>query len=614
MKKDEVKDLRYPIGKFEHGKKYSLDDTRKHIRVLSRFPKDLKKVLEKLRREDIDTSYRKGGWTVRQVVHHIADSHMNAYIRTKLAVTEQTPIIKPYEEQFWAETEDGKRGSVKMSLKLISALHRRWIEFLESLSEDDLERGYFHPASGRVVPVQEAIALYVWHSQHHLAHIKLVADGEAQQEEKEVKAKTGKKEVTAPAKRGPKPKSAPEDTTAGATEAKPRRIRRTQEQMAADKAAAVTKPPIDRAAILAKARAARKSNAAQPESSTASAKSNSVATSRPKQAEAKEVASPVANKRTRRTKEQMAADKAAAVVKPPIDRAAIMEKARAARMANLAAAAPSTASATDAKTKSSSSIKVSSAQPEQPAKQPVDRAAILEKARAARMANLAAAKPVVEAKATKQSKTAASADQPAKAPKPAATAKTKAPKAASGESKPRGMSAEHMAKIRDARMAKRAADIAAGIIPAPKTKPVADPNAPKLSRVEILAKARAARMANLASKPAAEATPAKQPKTKTAATADQPARRTRRSSDEVAAAKAAKAEKSAAGGSKPKGMSAEHMAKIRDARMAKRAADIAAGIIPAPKPKPVADPNAPKLSRGEILAKARAARTSNKKG
>lgn len=172
--------LRYPIGQFEYGKSYSLDDTRKHIKVLVRFPKDLKNVVKKLKSGDLDKTYRPEGWTIRQVVNHIADSHLHAYIRIKLAVTEPTPIIKPYEEQLWAELEDGKHGSIKTSIKLLTALHKRWTSFLKSIQEDDLEKGYYHPASKRTVSVQEAIALYVWHSHHHLGHINLVAEGKHQ--------------------------------------------------------------------------------------------------------------------------------------------------------------------------------------------------------------------------------------------------------------------------------------------------------------------------------------------------------------------------------------------------------------------------------------------------
>jgi len=429
MKKAEITDRRYPIGKFEYGRKYKIDDTRKHIRHLARVPKALKKLVKKLDHDELDTPYRKGGWTVRQVIHHLADSHMNAYIRTKLAVTEQTPIIKPYEEQLWAETEDGKRGSVKMSIKLISALHRRWVEFLASLSEDDLERGYFHPASGRVVLMQEAIALYVWHSQHHLAHIRLVVDGETE------KSKKTEKTTKAPKAKSAKEK---EDAPAEAPAVK-KRVRRTAEQIAADNAA--------KTALAAEAKKA---------------------------------------------KEAKAAEKAA---KPPLDRAAILAKARAARAANLAATEPK---------ELVKPVKEKKAAAEKTAKPPVDRAAIMAKARAARAANLAATEPK-ETKPEQESKAAAEPSKRVRrtAEQIAADNAAKAAKqAASGAPKRSGMSPEHMAKIREARMAKRAEAIAAGLIPPPKPKVEKDPNAPKLDRAVIMEKARAARMANIAAKKA----------------------------------------------------------------------------------------------------------------
>lgn len=524
MKKAEITDRRYPIGKFEYGQKYKIDDTRKHIRYLSRFPDDLKKTVKKLDREELDTPYRKGGWTVRQVVHHLADSHLNAYIRTKLAVTEQTPIIKPYEEQLWAETEDGKRGSVKMSLKLIAALHRRWMEFLESLSEDDLERGYFHPASGRVMLMQEVIALYVWHSQHHLAHIQLVANGGAEKIAKPVKAEKAKAEKAAStkaeasaAKRGSVSttrsnikRAVASPTDEGSTGKK--RVRRTKEQLAADQAAEAAakeakaaakaakqaaaaaekaaRPPVDRAAIMAKARAARAFN------TTAAAAAPKERKSAAKPAKSAQVAE--SGKRVRRTQEQIAAEKAAEVAakasaketkaaasaaqkaaekatKPPVDRAAIMAKARAARQANLAAAAA------DQQAKPTTPKEKKAPAPAAPAIDPGKRPRRTQEQIAADKA------AAVEAKA------AAKLEKKAMA---------KAAKKSGDGPKRAGMSAEHMARIREARMAKRAADIAAGLIPPPKPKVERDPNAPKLSRAEILEKARASRKANLVAKKA----------------------------------------------------------------------------------------------------------------
>lgn len=169
--------MRYPIGQFEYGKTYTLPQIRQNIKTIARFPKELKKTIKKLSHSILDKTYRPGGWTVRQVVHHLADSHMNAYIRMKLTMTEHTPIIKPYEEALWAETADGKLSSVKSSIQLLGALHKRWVKFLESLSEDDLERGYFHPERKGIVLLPEAIALYAWHCKHHLAHISMATQG-----------------------------------------------------------------------------------------------------------------------------------------------------------------------------------------------------------------------------------------------------------------------------------------------------------------------------------------------------------------------------------------------------------------------------------------------------
>ena len=163
---------RYPIGKFEYGKTYSFTDTRKNIKIIAKLPKALKKIAKKITKQQLDTPYRPGGWTVRQVIHHLADSHMNAYIRMKMAVTEDNPTIKPYDEKAWAELETGRESSVKPSIKLLKALNDKWIDFLSSLSEADLKKGYFHPASQKTVPMTEAIALYAWHAEHHLAHIR----------------------------------------------------------------------------------------------------------------------------------------------------------------------------------------------------------------------------------------------------------------------------------------------------------------------------------------------------------------------------------------------------------------------------------------------------------
>ncbi|HAD14345.1 MAG TPA: putative metal-dependent hydrolase, partial [Saprospirales bacterium] len=202
----EVTDRRFPIGRFEYNKNYTLDDTRKQIKDIARLPKELKKLVKKLKDGALDKPYRQGGWTARQVIHHLADSHMNAYIRFKLAATETAPIIKPYEEKLWAETEDAKHGSAKTSIKLLAALHDRWVDFMISLSEDDLDKGYFHPATKRTVALREAIALYAWHANHHLAHVKLVADGNFEKKKSDDKKKDRK--TKSAAKPAPAPKAA----------------------------------------------------------------------------------------------------------------------------------------------------------------------------------------------------------------------------------------------------------------------------------------------------------------------------------------------------------------------------------------------------------------------
>lgn len=196
---------RYPIGPFIGKPEYTLEETASHIKIISKLPRQLKKILGKIRRKQLDKSYREGGWTVRQIVHHLADSHIHAYARMKLAVTEPTPIIKTYEEKLWAETPDSKHGSVKSSLGLLESLHDRWTAFLSTLSQEDLEHGYFHPETQRLVLLQEAIASYAWHCKHHLAHIKLVTAGiyaEATKTKKKKKS-AKKKSGSASAKRAP---------------------------------------------------------------------------------------------------------------------------------------------------------------------------------------------------------------------------------------------------------------------------------------------------------------------------------------------------------------------------------------------------------------------------
>ena len=164
-------DLRYPIGKYQPaGRDLTLDERRAHILTLSGAPEDLREALRGLSDSQLDTPYRPGGWTVRQLVHHLADSHMNAFMRVKLALTESSPTIKPYDEKSWAETAEN-RLPVEVSQILIDALHRRWVSILDALKPEDWKRAFVHPEHGRAMTIEEATALYSWHSRHRVAHI-----------------------------------------------------------------------------------------------------------------------------------------------------------------------------------------------------------------------------------------------------------------------------------------------------------------------------------------------------------------------------------------------------------------------------------------------------------
>lgn len=163
--------LKYPIGRFEFGKTYTPAKTQAHIQEISALPSKLFNVVNVLSEAQLETPYRPEGWTVRQTVHHVVDSHINAYIRFKLALTENNPAIKPYEEALWAELADGKGALVEWSLQLLKYVHLRWVMLLNSLTEPDWERTYFHPETKRVFALREVAALYAWHSEHHYEHI-----------------------------------------------------------------------------------------------------------------------------------------------------------------------------------------------------------------------------------------------------------------------------------------------------------------------------------------------------------------------------------------------------------------------------------------------------------
>jgi hypothetical protein len=167
-------DLQYPIGKF-HRPEAPLDPAVRATMIgeIERMPSDLRTLISRASDVHLETPYRPGGWTVRQVVHHVPESHMNAYIRFKLAVTEDNPTIKPYREDRWAELPDGRTAPPSLSLDLLDAIHRRWVLFLRGLGSAEFLKTYTHPEMG-VVSLDAALALYAWHGKHHVAHVQLV--------------------------------------------------------------------------------------------------------------------------------------------------------------------------------------------------------------------------------------------------------------------------------------------------------------------------------------------------------------------------------------------------------------------------------------------------------
>lgn len=163
-------ELRYPIGRFQFPESVSESERESMIQQIAETPARLNEAVSGLEPQQLETPYRPGGWTLRQVVHHLPDSHLNSYVRFKLAVTEDEPTIKAYDEAVWAELEDARHGDVADSIQLLESLHRRWVMFLRSLGPKQLSRKFKHPELGTVSVVQN-IALYAWHGRHHVAHI-----------------------------------------------------------------------------------------------------------------------------------------------------------------------------------------------------------------------------------------------------------------------------------------------------------------------------------------------------------------------------------------------------------------------------------------------------------
>ena len=169
-------DLRYPVGKFQRAENVSEAQRRSLIGAIAETPAKLRAAIAGLNDRQLDTPYRPGGWTVRQVVHHLPDSHMNSYVRFKLALTENEPTIKTYEESLWAKLGDAKEP-IEPSLALLDNLHKRWIALVNSLGPSDWQRKLRHPEMG-LLTLDDMVQLYAWHSRHHVAHITSLRERE----------------------------------------------------------------------------------------------------------------------------------------------------------------------------------------------------------------------------------------------------------------------------------------------------------------------------------------------------------------------------------------------------------------------------------------------------
>lgn len=163
--------FKYPIGKFERVDKVSTAQREEWIKQIADTPSNLRSAVNGLSAQQLDTPYRISGWTVRQVIHHLPDSHMNGYIRFKLALTEEKPIVKPIVEHRWADLDDYRNTPIEVSLMLLDTLHKRWLVLLSDLRDSQFDHTYTNPESGDTLSLGTALGLYAWHGRHHVAHI-----------------------------------------------------------------------------------------------------------------------------------------------------------------------------------------------------------------------------------------------------------------------------------------------------------------------------------------------------------------------------------------------------------------------------------------------------------
>lgn len=166
-----LENLKYPIGKSQIPIDISVDDVRNWIEIIEFHPKNISKLIENLNDIQLDTCYRPDGWTIRQVVHHLGDSHTNSYIRFKWTLTENQPVIKAYFEDRWAELPDTKSAPIQLGLNYLTALHAKWVYLLKKLTAEDLKKYFIHPETNNEVSLAQNIGLYAWHCEHHYEHI-----------------------------------------------------------------------------------------------------------------------------------------------------------------------------------------------------------------------------------------------------------------------------------------------------------------------------------------------------------------------------------------------------------------------------------------------------------
>ncbi|MEM9859452.1 MAG: YfiT family bacillithiol transferase [Bacteroidota bacterium] len=168
---NELEQLRFPIGRFQKPERITSSNVKLWINQIETLPARFRNVAEHLSSEQLETAYRPDGWTLRQVIHHVPDSHVNSYIRFKWALTEENPTIKAYNEVAWAELSDYQTVPIETALSFLEILHARWVPVLKSLTSDDLDKTFIHPEHGKEVSLSSNIALYAWHGEHHLGHL-----------------------------------------------------------------------------------------------------------------------------------------------------------------------------------------------------------------------------------------------------------------------------------------------------------------------------------------------------------------------------------------------------------------------------------------------------------